>query len=78
MILLGTLGFFQILISIGIIGVAVFYVYSLVKLWQSSLSFGSKILYTIVSIVFPIIGLLLLLLVHYGVLFNVTSLKQAS
>lgn len=75
MILLGTLGFFQILIALTMLGVIAFYIYALMKIWNSSLTIGTKIIYTIVAFVFPVIGLILLLLANRGVLFNVTQIN---
>jgi hypothetical protein len=76
MILLGTLGFFQILIALTMLGVVAFYIYALLKIWNSSLTIGTKIIYTIVAFVFPVIGLILLLLANRGVLFNVTQVNS--
>jgi hypothetical protein len=58
------------------LGVVAFYIYALLKIWNSSLSIGTKIIYTIVAFVFPVIGLILLLLANRGVLFNVTQVNS--
>lgn len=75
MILLGTLGFFQILLILAILGVILFYIFALSKIWNSSLSAVTKLLYTVVAFVFPIVGLVLLLLANRGVLFNISQIE---
>ena len=71
MILLASIGILQLLIGVAFLRIIIFYIWSLVKLWKSTLSIGNKVVYTLIVFLFPIVGLLLLILIQYNVLFRI-------
>ena len=57
--ILGIPGIYQILIGFIWLSLLFVYIYALVKIWKSNLNSLNKILYTIILICFPLIGLIL-------------------
>jgi hypothetical protein len=73
--ILGFLGGIQIVILIAIICTLGFYVFSLIKLWKSNLSIINKIAYTLLVILLPVLGFILLILLQRNIVFTVNKLS---
>lgn len=76
MTLLAFFGIFQIIILLLITAIICFYIFGLIKLWNSNLPVSNKVLYTLLVLFFPLFGLLILFLVHRGIFIKVSELKE--
>jgi hypothetical protein len=74
--ILGVLGGIQIVILIAIIFTLGFYVFSLIKLWKSNLNIINKIAYTLLVILLPVLGFILLILLQRNIVFTVNKLSS--
>ncbi|BAX81143.1 hypothetical protein ALGA_2838 [Labilibaculum antarcticum] len=59
MILLGIPGKFQLFIGLMLILCIVIYAYAFIKVWKSSMDVSHKLIYSLILILFPFLGLIL-------------------
>lgn len=71
--ILAFFGLFQTILALFIIALIGLYVFALIKLWRSNLNTLTKIMYTLLVLAFPVLGLILLFLLTQGIVFKVSK-----